>query len=262
MTIVKALLFGFMMLLLIFVLEACGIIGLWGKGLDKESQGYVDEALPAIVVDWNAQEIMNRASPKFMQVTPRSELERLFFTFKQLGKLVEYEGSKGEANVTVGTSQGTLVTAAYVAKAKFENGQATITVRLIKRDEKWKILAFLVNSEGRNQANISGKSQEKPGAEEEKPKRAELEQRVHELMEGDQTTLRREIDKVSSLAALYEEEGNDARAIRLYEEALAVNASNLEYHLRLARLLKKQGKAQAAENKARMVYEIAEDENL
>ena len=61
------------------------------------------------------------------------------------------------------------------------------------------------------------------------------------------------------LADIYVDEGNDENAIKLYQKALNVNAWRLEYQLKLATLLNKRGdKSQAAE-KARTVYQYAEE---
>jgi predicted Zn-dependent protease len=64
------------------------------------------------------------------------------------------------------------------------------------------------------------------------------------------------------LADIYSSEGNDNKAIRLYNEGLKVDSWKLEYQLKLAKLLKKCGDTSTAAEKAKIVREYAEDEQL
>jgi len=41
---------------------------------------------------------------------------------------------------------GKMITASYIANAKFEKGSAQITIRLIQKGNQWQILYFYVNS--------------------------------------------------------------------------------------------------------------------
>lgn len=92
--------------------------------------------------------------------------------------------------------------------------------------------------------------------------RKELEERVERLLEEDNVTLRRDINDVFTLADLYASEGNDDEAIRLYQKALQVDGWRLEYQLKLARILSEHTDRIQAIEKAKLVYDYAEDENL
>jgi hypothetical protein len=53
---------------------------------------------------------------------------------------------KGDSNVSYTTQNGKMTTDSYVAAAKFENGEARITIRLIQISGQWQILLFHVDS--------------------------------------------------------------------------------------------------------------------
>lgn len=92
--------------------------------------------------------------------------------------------------------------------------------------------------------------------------RAELEEAVNKLLQGDIVKLRPELDKVFDLALIYEEDGHSDKAIRLYQKGLQADATNLVYQLRLGRLLLQHGEKDQGVSKIRYVYELAEDSGL
>src|SRR5438876_10831476 len=56
---------------------ALGIVGFavlahYGNKLDAETQRYVDQTVPLIVGRWDVAEFMERVSPEFLKVAPRS----------------------------------------------------------------------------------------------------------------------------------------------------------------------------------------------
>lgn len=92
--------------------------------------------------------------------------------------------------------------------------------------------------------------------------REELQTEVMKLLKKGNISLRRNINKVYTLGNIYEEEGNVKDAIRLYSSALKSNPWNLKYQLRMAKLLAKNNKKDEAIDKARLVYDFAEDKKL
>ena len=134
-----------------FVLIALGGIGVGyiairGSSLDKESKAYVDAAIPAIVTNWNKKELLDRASPEFKQAVTDGQIDQLLHWFTSLGRLQKCEPANGQALMSATPQAGKTITAQYVAKAKFEKGEATITVKLIQHGDQWQILGFNVNS--------------------------------------------------------------------------------------------------------------------
>lgn len=133
--------------LLVLVGALAGYLSYIGPRLDASSKAYVDGQIPAIVSGWSGDELLKRAAPELRQVvTDKKQLDQLFANLSRLGKLKHYDGSKGEANITLTLRQGRVVTASYVASAKFENGPAQIAVRLIRHGSQWQLLYFNVRS--------------------------------------------------------------------------------------------------------------------
>ena len=133
----------FICLILVGVIVLSGLY-YFASRLNKESKAYVDEVIPIIVSSWNSKELINHASPEFLQVVPAEEIESLFSMFsEQMGPLREYRGSTGRAKVSI-TAKRKVVVADYLIKAVFERAPAKIEVRTILRDDKWQILGFRV----------------------------------------------------------------------------------------------------------------------
>jgi hypothetical protein len=106
--------------LLIVICAGVAFVVVKGNALDKESHAYVDNALPAT---------------------------KLLSAFhRKLGDLAQYKGSKGDAMMALTTQNGKVITANYIATADFEQGPATIQMKLIKHDNNWQILGFHVES--------------------------------------------------------------------------------------------------------------------
>lgn len=122
------------------------LVAFKGAALDTESQQYVDGAVPAIVSTWDIAEIQKRASPEFNAAMNDADLEKLIRKFRKLGKLKSYEGAKGQANMSVTTQHGKVISAAYTAKAEFESGPAEIQLSLIKHGDQWQLLGIRINS--------------------------------------------------------------------------------------------------------------------
>jgi len=57
-----------------------------------------------------------------------------------------FDDVKGDSNVTYTPQDGKVTTTSYIASAKFENGEARITVRLIQLSGQWQLLLFFVDS--------------------------------------------------------------------------------------------------------------------
>jgi len=130
---------------------AAGAVGLFllvrhGAALDAESKAYVDEAVVAISARWNKDELWERATPHLREITTAGALQALFDTAStRLGTLVAYRGAHGDANISsfVGPSGSrTTVSARYIADARFQNGDASFQITLLKLGERWMIEGF------------------------------------------------------------------------------------------------------------------------
>lgn len=142
--------------LTLIIIVAAGIgLGVFfykGNALDAESKAFVDRAVTAITATWNEQQLLDRATPELRASVKPEELKALFDRLSRLGPLVEYEGATGEATMSYIAGSGGTVSASYVAKARFRNGTATFRIVLMKRDGRWMIHNFHVDSVPGNQA--------------------------------------------------------------------------------------------------------------
>ena len=132
----------------IFVLLAgAGITYMAKKGgqLDNESKAFVDEKVLEFIKTWNKQIILDNASKELLAVITEEEIDKLIEVYKKLGALKGYYGAEGSSLVNY-NNQGKTISAEYTAKADFENGLAEIKVKLVKREGKWFLKLFLINS--------------------------------------------------------------------------------------------------------------------
>jgi hypothetical protein len=137
---------GVVMLTLIVVLGAgFAIVAYKGHALDAESKAFVDEAVPAIAAHWEAQALIDRATPELRHNAPPEKLAQFFAALARLGPMIHYDGSKGDATMSYFSGSGGTVSAVYVASARFQNGTATFRILLLKRDGRWLIHNFHVD---------------------------------------------------------------------------------------------------------------------
>jgi hypothetical protein len=130
--------------IVLLLIIAVAFMAYTGRGLDQESKAYADDAVVAIASQWNEQDLTDRASPQFMAtVKDPADLDRVVGVWRTLGPLKKYDGSKGEANINLG-SGGRTITAVYVARVEFDHNSARIKISLTKSDGAWKILGFYV----------------------------------------------------------------------------------------------------------------------
>jgi hypothetical protein len=124
---------------------AIAVLAYNGGQFDKESKEFVDGAVPAIVASWDRQQLLERATPELRSSVTPDKLASMFQSLSRLGSLVNYEGAKGEANLSYFTGTGARISASYVAKARFENGSAVFRIALVRRDEHWMINGFHID---------------------------------------------------------------------------------------------------------------------
>jgi len=123
-----------------------GYIAYVGAGQDRQAKQYVDDAIPAITANWSVDELRRRATPQLLKSVKPEDLQTMFEWFATLGPLIDYQGSKGEANISAMIGSGTVISAGYLAHATFAKGAAEIQIGLLKVDGAWQINAFRVNS--------------------------------------------------------------------------------------------------------------------
>jgi len=124
-----------------------GVLFMNGSKLDQSSKAYADTAIVAVITDWNQAELESRFSPEFKASLKEGDLAKWFAIYKKLGKLKSYNGSQGQANMSVTAAKGKVISASYVGKAEFETGPGEILLTLIEHDGQWQVYGFRVHSE-------------------------------------------------------------------------------------------------------------------
>lgn len=136
---------------LVLVLVVAGFIGYaahQGRGLDASSKAYVEANVPPVISTWSKDELVKRSSPELLKILNEKpgQAEQLFKKLSMLGAMRSFGDVKGEASVFYTPRNGKAISASYVASAKFEHGEAQISVRLIQVSGQWQFLLFHVNS--------------------------------------------------------------------------------------------------------------------
>jgi hypothetical protein len=137
---------GIFAVLVVIIVVGIAIVAVKGNALDKESKQYVDAAIPAIVSQWDITEIQKRASQEFKAAVNDKDLEKLGRMFRRLGKFKAYDGANGDANISVTSEHGKVISAAYVGRVEFDTGPAEIKMSLIKHGDQWQLLGININS--------------------------------------------------------------------------------------------------------------------
>lgn len=122
---------------------------------------------------------------------------------------------------------------------------------------------FFIDRDGKIESVLSGyHSFEELKKHSLKKNKEQLQALVEEHLKGSNVDLRGNVDDLFSLADLYMDEGDQEKASDLYEQALKVDGWRLEYQLKYANLLEKRGYKDQAIEKAKIVFQYAEDEEL
>jgi hypothetical protein len=129
-----------------------------GAALDTASKAYVEDTVVIVASKWNADELWKRASPHLRTIATRDDMRGLFDTARQaLGPLLEYRGSQGQALISTMNSQ-TTISAKYVARAHFQNGDADLQFVLVKQGDEWMVEGFHINSSALMQKFVGTRS--------------------------------------------------------------------------------------------------------
>ena len=131
---------------------AIGAMFYFGGKFDEESKAYVDANVPLIFGQWDMKKLIQNASPEFLDTVKtqqaKERLNTLFLSgFEKLGKIKQYKGSEGQATIDIDIgSKGITIYADYTATCVFQKGEAKISIRIIKKDDRWQIFSFSISS--------------------------------------------------------------------------------------------------------------------
>lgn len=116
-----------------------------GGRLDASSKAYVDTVVPNVIRNWSSDILLSESSRAMRETVSNDELTTVFRQLSELGPLVAYKGSEGEARVFIRLFEGRKVAAAYVATAEMAHGQVTIDVTLVREEDTWHVSGFFVH---------------------------------------------------------------------------------------------------------------------
>jgi hypothetical protein len=107
----------------------------------------VDANVPAIVGNWDSEELMKRASSSLLKAaSPQQFSERFKIMPEKLGPMQEYKGARGETTLTTSWT-GIIRTGRFEPEAVFAKAPAVILCRIVWQDSTWKIDEFRVKSD-------------------------------------------------------------------------------------------------------------------
>lgn len=128
----------------------------------QETDKYLNIAIPAIVSDWNHQELIRRASSNFLKSVEEKELQKIFaLCAKTLGKLTCYQVSR-ECLKSGGAKDAPMqwwkffqkmpeptkwetILMNYQTVAIFEKGMANIEIQIVKERDRYSIESMNIN---------------------------------------------------------------------------------------------------------------------
>jgi hypothetical protein len=116
--------------------------------LDGEATAYIQNEVPKIVAQWDPQELIDRGTPELVASAQLSDDPKKFFSMCQkLGSLKHLDTPLGRIYMSTSSTKGSRTIGNYTIPAEFEKGAATITIRLFKVNDTWKIDGFYISSE-------------------------------------------------------------------------------------------------------------------
>jgi hypothetical protein len=111
--------------------------------IDKSSQNFIDEAIPAFASSWSLDELKRRGTS---ELANGESLDSTVRRMSELGDLVRYEGSEGSAKISINFFAQKDMVARYKAKAIFKNQRAEFLVDLKYLNDHWEISNLKVES--------------------------------------------------------------------------------------------------------------------
>ena len=139
---------GIFAVILVVIIVALAIFIPRAFKLDRDATAYIQNVVPKIVAHWNAQELVDRATPELLSAAKSPEdIGRLFVMFRRLGALKRLDTPKGSVYSGAFTGSGSVTIGNYTAQADFEKGTATLQIQLRRVGDTWRINGFHINSD-------------------------------------------------------------------------------------------------------------------
>ena len=135
----------------VLILVALGAAGfsylVWrGASLDREAAAYSADATRAITTHWTATELTARATPQLAGSIGPDKLASLFAWLGALGPLQDQPRCRGSAAVLANLGSASATLGRYACTARYQAGEATVRLALVKANGAWRINGFNVTS--------------------------------------------------------------------------------------------------------------------
>jgi len=115
--------------------------------LGSESREFVNRAVPAIVEDWSATALLDRASPTLLEAMPPDRLRQTFSQLsQQLGEFQSAEPASCNLSARF-TLDGKVTVSRCAAAIEFENASAIVSLDLVQQEADWQVDRFSVQPE-------------------------------------------------------------------------------------------------------------------
>jgi len=136
-------------------LVCCGGVFFMGRGLfnavaenNNAADAFSLKVFKEVSAEWDPSVLTSYASPEFKRDVSESQLKNLMKTLSQkLGKgkkAAEFSATNTSSRIENGDSYILISTE---STAEFEKGTGKVRMQVIKRDDKWSVLSFYVDSE-------------------------------------------------------------------------------------------------------------------
>ena len=127
-----------------------GLIGGWtywkSTKYEETAVPYIKENIPKLS-SWNLKITKSLLAPSILEMTTDDDLEKLMKWFSKLGSLKSIEEPQFiNINTTVTAEHGKQVIVLYNILAHYQNGDATITMRLLETEKGFEVYQFYLNS--------------------------------------------------------------------------------------------------------------------
>lgn len=123
-------------------------VRLHGAALDAASKARADQVVRDVTQHWALDTLTQYIYPQ--QLTPKAKeaWQTLLKMFAQeLGPLKSYQGSQGEAKLTVHPQGRVSITAHYTSAITCQHGKAKVEVTMLRFGSTWYVTEFSVSSD-------------------------------------------------------------------------------------------------------------------
>lgn len=145
MKILKGFGIAFLSLIAVFIVIAAWA-GFKSASYNETAVPYMKQVIPAIST-WQVDAMKLHLTPSVLESIDEKDLTTIVNGLAKMGQLIElgeFEFSKVTSQALTGGNSGTFVT--YTVPAKYENGDATITVTLKESGDSFTVYHFNLNS--------------------------------------------------------------------------------------------------------------------